>query len=45
MIQEGQHKNWWQEPIEEMNLEQLLKLKKALKGLKKKVEDEVKRRI
>ncbi|XP_027171233.1 agamous-like MADS-box protein AGL62 [Coffea eugenioides] len=45
MIQEGQHKNWWQAPIEEMNLEQLLKLKKALKGLKKKVEDEVKRRI
>ncbi|XP_071927069.1 agamous-like MADS-box protein AGL62 [Coffea arabica] len=45
MIQEGQHKNWWQAPIEEMNLEQLLKLEKALKGLKRKVQDEVKSQI
>nr|XP_027123713.1 agamous-like MADS-box protein AGL61 [Coffea arabica] len=45
MIKEGHHKNWWQAPIGEMNLEQLLMMKKALEELKKKVQDELKCQI
>lgn len=45
MEKENQSKNWWEAPIEELNLQQLEQLMKAMEDLKKNVESEMRKHL